>query len=60
VGILNAWTTNVRMNRARITAMTIDSKYSRTVDLRRGPGAAGAGAADGFEAVVFCFFTADP
>ena len=32
VGILNAWTTNVRMNSARMTAMTIDSKYSRTVD----------------------------
>ena len=29
VGILKAWTTNVRMNSARITAMTIDSKYSR-------------------------------
>ena len=27
VGILNAWTTNVRMNSARMTAMTIDSKY---------------------------------
>src|SRR4029077_16232048 len=32
VGILNACTTNVRMKSARITAMTIDSKYSRTVD----------------------------
>ena len=32
VGILNAWTTNVRMNSARITATTIDSKYSRAVD----------------------------
>ena len=32
VGILNACTTNVRMNSARITAMTIDSKYSRSVD----------------------------
>ena len=32
VGILNACTMNVRMNSARITAMTIDSKYSRTVD----------------------------
>ena len=29
VGILKAWTTNVRMNSARMTAMTIDSKYSR-------------------------------
>ena len=32
VGILKACTTNVRMNSARITAMTIDSKYSRSVD----------------------------
>src|SRR5438067_1495737 len=32
VGILNACTTKVRMNRARMTAMTTDSKYSRTVD----------------------------
>src|SRR6266851_1812521 len=32
VGILNACTTKVRMNSARITAMTIDSKYSRSVD----------------------------
>src|SRR6266498_3442469 len=32
VGILNAWTTKVRMKSARITAMTIDSKYSRRVD----------------------------
>ena len=32
VGILNACTTNVRMNSARMTAMTIDSKYSRSVD----------------------------
>ena len=38
VGILNAWTTKVRMNSARMTAMTIDSKYSRTVDLRNGLG----------------------
>ena len=29
VGILNACTMNVRMNSARMTAMTIDSKYSR-------------------------------
>ena len=36
VGILNACTTNVRMNSARITAMTIDSKYSRTVDFLNG------------------------
>ena len=34
VGILNACTTQVRTNSARITAMTIDSKYSRSVDLR--------------------------
>src|SRR6185503_16312066 len=32
VGILNACTTNVRMKSARMTAMTIDSKYSRSVD----------------------------
>src|SRR5437773_11645894 len=32
VGILNACTTNVRMKNARMTAMTIDSKYSRSVD----------------------------
>src|SRR5229473_7801219 len=32
VGILKACTTNVRMNSARMTAMTIDSKYSRSVD----------------------------
>ena len=32
VGILNACTTQVRTNSARITAMTIDSKYSRAVD----------------------------
>ncbi len=32
VGILKACTTQVRTNSARITAMTIDSKYSRTVD----------------------------
>jgi hypothetical protein len=28
-GILNAWTTNVRMKRARITATTIASMFSR-------------------------------
>src|SRR5205085_2007694 len=32
VGILKAWRTNVRTNSARMTAMTIDSKYSRAVD----------------------------
>ena len=32
VGILKACTTHVRTNRARMTAMTIDSKYSRAVD----------------------------
>ena len=36
VGILNACTTKVRMNSARMTAMTIDSKYSRTVDFLNG------------------------
>ena len=30
VGILKACTIHVRMNSARITAMTIDSKYSRS------------------------------
>src|SRR3954470_12902682 len=35
VGILKAWMTKVRMNSARMTAMTIDSKYSRSVDLRK-------------------------
>ena len=37
VGILNACTMNVRMNSARMTAMTIDSKYSRTVDFLKSP-----------------------
>ena len=32
VGILKAWTTKVRMNRARMTATTIDSRYSRATD----------------------------
>jgi hypothetical protein len=32
VGILKAWTTHVRTKSARMTAMTIDSKYSRRVD----------------------------
>ena len=32
VGILNACTAHVRTKSARMTAMTIDSKYSRTVD----------------------------
>src|SRR5688572_14688659 len=32
VGILNACTTKVRMNSARMTAMTSDSKYSRKID----------------------------
>src|SRR6266446_799479 len=32
VGILNACRTNVRTKSARMTAMTIDSKYSRAVD----------------------------
>src|SRR5436853_6850049 len=32
VGILKACRTNVRTNSARMTAMTIDSKYSRAVD----------------------------
>src|ERR1700730_9067076 len=38
VGILNACTTNVRMKRARVTAMTIDSKYSRMVDFLKSCG----------------------
>ena len=37
VGILKAWTTNVRMNSARMTAMTSDSKYSRATDFLKGP-----------------------
>jgi hypothetical protein len=32
-GILNAWTTNVRMNSARMIAMRIASVYSRQTDL---------------------------
>src|SRR5690348_3690025 len=36
VGILNACTTHVRTKRARITAMTIDSKYSRMTDFLNG------------------------
>ena len=36
VGILNAWTTNVRMNSASTTAMTSDSKYSRATDFLNG------------------------
>src|SRR5688572_23121762 len=36
VGILNAWTMNVRMNRARMKATTMDSRYSRTADLAGG------------------------
>ena len=38
VGILNACTTQVRTNSARITAMTIDSKYSRTSDFWKAVG----------------------
>jgi len=34
-GILNACTMNVRMNRARMTAMTIASAYSRQRGLLR-------------------------
>src|SRR6266487_6907695 len=32
VGILKAWTAKVRMNRARMTATTTDSRYSRATD----------------------------
>ena len=32
VGILNAWTMKVVPNRARITVIASDSKYSRAVD----------------------------
>ena len=35
VGILKACTTHVRTNSAKITAMTIDSKYSRSVDFSK-------------------------
>ena len=41
VGILKACTTNVRTNSARMTATQLDSKYSRTVDLRYSGAAAG-------------------
>src|SRR6186997_588363 len=45
LGILNAWTTNVRTKNAKITATQIDSKYSRTTDLRNpGPAASVMGA----------------
>jgi len=37
VGILNACTTNVRANSARITAMRMDSKYSLAVDFFTDP-----------------------
>ena len=37
VGILNAWTTKVRMKRARITATTTDSRYSRATDFLKEP-----------------------
>src|ERR671921_393427 len=42
VGILNACTTHVRTNSARITAMTIDSKYSRRTDFLNAVAIAGA------------------
>ena len=40
VGILKAWTENVRMKRARMTATAIDSRYSRAVDFLKGVSAA--------------------
>jgi hypothetical protein len=42
VGILKAWTAKVRMKRARTTATTTDSRYSRATDLRKGGGSAGS------------------
>src|SRR4029450_12251454 len=44
VGILNACTTKVRMNRARITATTTDSRYSRGTDFLKVAGASALGA----------------
>ena len=41
VGILKACTTHVRMKKARMTAISSDSTYSRVVDFRRGAAAAG-------------------
>ena len=43
VGILNAWTAKVRMNSARITATTIDSRYSRKTDFLNASSGSGAG-----------------
>ena len=47
VGILKAWTANVRMKSARMTATTIDSRYSRPTDFLK----AGSGAAAGFSLI---------
>ena len=46
-GMVNACTTNARMRRARSTATTIASPYSRTSDLRRGLAAVSAGRGGG-------------
>src|SRR5262245_34445660 len=42
VGILKAWTAKVLMKRARTTATTTDSRYSRATDLRKGGGSDGS------------------
>src|SRR5262245_16176424 len=42
VGILKAWTAKVRMKRARMTATTIDSRYSRGTDFLKDEGDAGS------------------
>ena len=44
VGILKAWTAKVRMKSARMTATTIDSRYSRATDFLK----AGSRSAAGF------------
>ena len=47
VGILKAWTAKVRMKRARMTATTIDSRYSRPTDFLK----AASGAASGLSLI---------
>ena len=43
VGILKAWTAKVRMKRARMTATTIDSRYSRPTDFLKAGSVAASG-----------------
>src|SRR3954471_8021292 len=59
VGILKACTTNVRMNSARMTAMTIDSKYSRTVDFLKVSLAIGSDFKDGEKRLLRDLHAAD-